>query len=71
MEKSLRKRSPVTAQIGTHLNWRLQGMTILLMLFCAYRLEPGMSVLLENQQAADRDRYRYLTPKQWTDIGDP
>jgi hypothetical protein len=39
---------------------RLQGLTLLLMLWSAYRQEPNMAVLQETQHAADRDRCRYL-----------
>jgi hypothetical protein len=50
------------AQIGIHLKGRLQGLTLLLMLWCAYRQEPSMAVLWEAQQAAGWDRGRYSHP---------
>jgi hypothetical protein len=41
------------AQLGIHLKGRLQGLTLLVSLWCAYRQEPGVAVLQEAQQAAD------------------
>jgi hypothetical protein len=41
------------AQVGLHLKWRLQDLTLLLMLWYAYRQESSMAVLGEAQQAAD------------------
>ena len=63
MEKGLRKKEVQwQAQIGIHLNGRLQDLTLLLMLRCAYRQEPSMAALQETQQAAERIRYRYVHP---------
>jgi hypothetical protein len=44
------------AQIRIQLKGRLQGLALLLMLWCAYRQEPSMTILREAQQAAKRAR---------------
>ena len=49
----------------------LQGLTLLLMLWCAYGKEFSMAVLLEAQQAADLDRSRYLHPTTGVMSGSP
>ena len=52
--------------------YRCQSLTLLLILWCAYRQEPGMAALQVVQQAAERIRCRYLYPtnglKSWTPI---
>ena len=48
------------AQIGTHLKGRLQALTLLLMLWYAYRQDPGMVALPEAKQAAESIKSRYL-----------
>ena len=35
------------AQLGIHLKLSLQSLTLLLMLWCAYKQEPSMAVLRE------------------------
>jgi hypothetical protein len=59
------------AQLGIHFKERLQDVTLLLMLWCAYRQEPSMADLCEAQQVADWNRCRYLTPSQLSEVGDP
>jgi hypothetical protein len=63
MEKRLRgKETEWLAQIRIQLKRGLQGLTLLLMLWCAYRQEPGMAALQEAQQAAERVRCTYTQP---------
>jgi hypothetical protein len=54
MEKRLRaRRSSDWPNWGIYLKARLQGLTLLLMLWCAYRQDHSIAVLRESQQAAD------------------
>jgi hypothetical protein len=50
---------------------RLQGLALLLMLWCAYRQEPHKVALGEAQQAADLDICRYLYPTTRPKSGNP
>ena len=54
-QKWIRKLGKVErpAQLGINLMGVHQGLTLSLMLWCAYRQEPSMAVLCEAQQAAD------------------
>ena len=45
-----------------YLNGRLQGLTLLLMLWCAYRQKPSTADLWETQ---------ILTPNHWTEVREP
>jgi hypothetical protein len=58
-------------QIGIQLKGRPQGLTLLLMLWCAYRQKPIMTALWEAQQAAERVRCRYLQPTNGQKPGTP
>ena len=62
MEKRLRERmSSDWLNLG-FISRGGQGLTLLLMLWCAYRQESSMAALQEAQQAAERARCRYLWP---------
>ena len=50
---------------------RLQGLTLLLMLSCAYKWEPRMAALQEAHQAAERVRCGYLYPTNGQKLGTP
>ena len=54
---------------GIQLLGRPQGLTLSLMLQCAYRQEPRVAALWETQQAAER--VRYLHPTNWQKLGTP
>jgi hypothetical protein len=41
------------SNFGIHVKWSLQGLSLLLMLWCAYRRKSSMTVLQEVQQVAD------------------
>ena len=41
------------AQLGIYLKGRLRGLTLLLMLWYAYRQKPSMAVLQEAEKAVD------------------
>ena len=56
MEKEVQRQ----AQIGIQLKGRPQGLTLLLMLWCAYKQGPIMTALQKAQQAAERVKCRYL-----------
>ena len=58
MEKRLKKR---------RFSDRLQVLTLLLMLWCAYRQEASMAALQEAQQAVDQDRDTYAQPTERED----
>jgi hypothetical protein len=58
MEKEVQSQ----AQIGIQLKGRPQGLTLLLMLWCAHKKGPFMIALQKTQQAAERVRCRYLHP---------
>ena len=49
-------------QIRVQLRGRLQGLTILLMLWHAYKNDPIITALLKAQQAIKRITCRYLYP---------
>jgi hypothetical protein len=54
MEKRLKaRRSSDWSNWGIHLKGRLQGLTLLLMLWCAYTQDHSIAVLREVQQADD------------------
>jgi hypothetical protein len=57
-----RKGSSMTSPPGIYLMRGHQGLTLSLMLWCAYRQEPSMIALWEAQPAAEWDRGRYLHP---------
>ena len=59
------------AQLGIHLKGRLQGLTLLLMLWGAYKHETSMTALQEAQQAAERLRCRYLHLTNGQKLGTP
>jgi hypothetical protein len=59
-EKIEGKEIQLQSQIWIHLKGRLQGLTLLLMLWCSYREDPSMVALREAQQAVERSRCRYL-----------
>lgn len=58
-------------QIGIQLKVRLQNLTQLLILWCAYRQELSMAALQEAQQAAARVRCRHLDPTRRHKLGTP
>jgi hypothetical protein len=61
-EKEIKETTPIC---------RHQTLTLLLMLFCACRQEPGIAVLLDAYQKlteTDVDTYK---PKHWADVGEP
>jgi hypothetical protein len=63
MEKSLRKRKDqLQAQSGIQLKGRSQGLTLLLVPWCACKQGPIMAVPQKAQQATERVRCRYLHP---------
>ena len=73
MEKSLReRRSSDRPKLGIHLKGRLQGLTLLLILW--YRQKPSMPALcllpLERPNKQLRQK-QLLTPNQWTEARYP
>jgi hypothetical protein len=65
MEKRVKEGQPNDWLNLGFLSWGwegLQGLTLLLMLWCAYRQEPGMAILWEALPEVDWDRNRYLYP---------
>lgn len=61
MEKKLRgRKSSDDPQIGIHPKAKLHGLTLFMMLWCAYRHRLSMVILREGQQMADWERCRYL-----------
>lgn len=62
----------ITVEQSKNPLWMLQGLTLLLMLWCVYNQEPSTAVPQETQQAADRDRHRYLLyPTSGLKLGAP
>jgi hypothetical protein len=57
--------------MGIHLKGRLQALTLLLMLHCAYREVPSMAAVQEAQKAAESLRCRYLHPTNGQKSGTP
>ena len=72
METRLRERwSSGWAQLEIHLKRRLQDLTLLLMLWCAYRQELSMAALPTWGLTSSWLRQRQiLTPNHWTEIRD-
>jgi hypothetical protein len=59
------KSIQLSAQLGIHLIGRQQTLTLLLMLFYAWRQEPSMTILWEDLSAADTDAVNHCN-----EIGD-
>jgi hypothetical protein len=70
-EETELKEIQCLAQIGIQLKGRFQGLTLLLMLWCAYKQEPIITVLQETQKSAVRVRCRYLHPSNRQKLGTP
>jgi hypothetical protein len=73
IEKMLRKRrfSNWPKLGSTSGEGRLQSLTLLLILWYAYKQEPGMTLLQEAQQAAERVTCRYLHLTNGQKLGCP
>ena len=70
-EKPKEKEIQWQAQIGIQLNKRHQGLTLLLMLWCAHKNGPIMTALLKTQPAGERVRCRNLHATNGQKLGTP
>jgi hypothetical protein len=62
IEKPEKKHVQCQAQIGIQLRERTQGLTLLLMLWCAYKLRHSLAALQKIQKAAESDADIYTIP---------
>jgi hypothetical protein len=69
MEKRLTERKYSDSPTYATSQGEAPGLTLLLLLWCAYRQEPSMVVLQQAQQAADSDSCRYLHLSPLVELG--
>jgi hypothetical protein len=69
METSLKKRSSSDRPKLIQMKERPQGLTLLLMLWCAHKKGPTMIALW--MTSSWKCQMQIFTPNQWTEAGDP